>query len=112
MGKVERDLVQACQEARRDAIMNNKRTDLVIRPFDRTISVPGAFDTVQIPTSVKIEILGVNFVELENAEEARVHFNPNSTSDEFTIVLHGADGSFRRIDLDTVTALPVVKDLR
>lgn len=112
MGKAESDLVKACQEARRAAIMNNKTVDLVIRPLDHTISVPGAFDTVEIPKSVSIEILGVNFVQLETADEARVHFYRGSTSDEFTIVLHDTGGIYRRIDLDVVTALPTVSDLR
>jgi prepilin-type N-terminal cleavage/methylation domain-containing protein len=32
MGKVERDLVEACGDARRAAILNNQTTDLVFRP--------------------------------------------------------------------------------
>jgi hypothetical protein len=60
-----------------------------------------------------IDILGVNFIQLEKAEEARVHFFPNGTSDEFTILIHStSDGSYRKISLDTVTALTVVEDVR
>jgi prepilin-type N-terminal cleavage/methylation domain-containing protein len=105
MGKVERDMVQACQEARRAAIMNNQTTDLVIRPLDHTFSVPGAFDLVTIPNDINIEALGVNFNPMETQDEARVHFNPKGTSDEFVIILHGPDGSYRTIYLDCVTAL-------
>jgi prepilin-type N-terminal cleavage/methylation domain-containing protein len=112
MGKAERDLVLACQEARRAAIMNNQITDLVIRPLDRTISVPGGFGPVLIPNDVNIDIMGVNFIQMEKADEARVHFFPGGTSDEFTIVLHGADGSARKIYLDTVTALVRVDTIR
>jgi prepilin-type N-terminal cleavage/methylation domain-containing protein len=112
IGKAERDFVKACQDARQAAIMKNQRVDLVIRPLDKTFSVPGVFEAVEIPSSVKIEILGINFVELEGAEEARVHFNPNSTSDEFTMILYAVNGRYVRIDLDSVTALTVVKDLR
>jgi prepilin-type N-terminal cleavage/methylation domain-containing protein len=113
MGKVERDLMQACQEARRSAIMNNQTTDLVLRPLDRTFSVPGGnFKAVQIPNDIVISIMGVNFIQLEGAEEARVHFFPNGTSDEFTIVLQGAEGSARKIYLDTVTALPLVENIK
>jgi len=112
MGKMERDLVQACQEARRSAIMNNKTTDLVLRPRDRTFSVPGGFESVTIPNDVVIEIMGVNFIQMEQADEARVHFFPNGTSDEFTVVLHGSGGNYRKIYLDTVTALPVVEAIR
>jgi len=110
MGKVERDIVTACEEARRAAIMNNKTTDLVFHPMDRTFSVPGAFETVTIPNDVDITTLGVNFNSLETQPEARVHFNPKGTSDEFIIVLHGPDGSYRTIYLDCVTALVRVEN--
>ena len=112
IGKAERDLIQACQEARRAAIMNNQTTDLVIRPVDRTISVPGGFGPAVIPHDVNIDIMGVNFIQMETAEEARVHFFPGGTSDEFTIVLHGADGSARKYSLDTVTALVNIETIR
>jgi prepilin-type N-terminal cleavage/methylation domain-containing protein len=112
MGKLERDLVEACQQARRGAILNNKTTDLVIRPLDRTFGVPGAFGPAEIPNDVVIDIMGVNFIQMEGAEEAHVHFQPNGTSDEFTIVLHGSDGSYRKISLDIVTALPHVETIK
>jgi prepilin-type N-terminal cleavage/methylation domain-containing protein len=108
MGKVERDLVQACQEARRAAIINNQPTDLVIRPLDRTFSVPGVFAPVEIPNDIIIQELGVNFNELVDREEVRVRFTTGGTSDEFIIILHGSDGSYRTIYLDCVTALPRV----
>jgi prepilin-type N-terminal cleavage/methylation domain-containing protein len=110
MGKVERGLIEACQCARRAAILNNQDTDLVIRPLDRTFNVPGAFDTVEIPYDIVIVTLGVNFLPLEGEEEARVRFTPRSTSDEFLIVLHGSDGAYRTIYLDAVTALPVIEN--
>ena len=112
MGKAERDLVQACQEARRSAIMNNRTTDLVIRPIDHTISVPGEFGPAVIPDDITIDILGVNFIQMEQADEARVRFFSGGTSDEFTIVLHGADGTYRKISLDTVTALVRVDNIK
>jgi prepilin-type N-terminal cleavage/methylation domain-containing protein len=112
MGKAERDLVQACQEARRAAIMNNQTTDLVIRPLDRTISVGSGFGPAIIPNDVNIEIMGVNFIQMEQAEEAHVHFFPGGTSDEFTIVLRAADGTARKISLDTVTALVRIDNIR
>jgi prepilin-type N-terminal cleavage/methylation domain-containing protein len=110
IGKVERQLVEACQQARRSAIMNNQTTDLVIRPLDHTFTVPGAFELVTIPNEVSITALGVNFVPMEAQEEARVHFYPKGTSDEFIIILHGYDGSYRTVYLDIVTALPRAAD--
>jgi type II secretory pathway pseudopilin PulG len=113
MRKAESDLLEACQAARRSAIMDNKDTDLVIHPIDRTLEVPGAFPQVELPPDIIIDILGVNFIQLEQAPEARVHFHPNGTSDEFTILLHSAaDGSYRKISLDTVTALVDVETVR
>jgi prepilin-type N-terminal cleavage/methylation domain-containing protein len=110
MGKVERDLVQACQDARRTAIVNNQPTDLVIRPVDRTFGVPGVFGPVEIPNDIVIEALGVNFNSMVGQDEARVHFTTGGTSDEFIIILHGSDGSYRTIYLDCVTALPRVEN--
>jgi prepilin-type N-terminal cleavage/methylation domain-containing protein len=110
MGKLERDLVEACEKARSSAIINNQTTDLVFRPMDRTFSVPGVFGPVEIPNDILIETLGVNFNEMGGAEEAHVHFTSGGTSDEFIIILHGSDGSYRTIYLDCVTALVRVEN--
>jgi Tfp pilus assembly protein FimT len=112
MGKAESELVEACQSARRDAIMNNHIALLILNPIDGTFEVPGADGRKELPTDVRIDILGVNFIDLTKAPEAQVHFFPNGTSDEFTIVIHSLDGATREIDLDTVVALPVVKTIR
>ena len=112
MRKAEYEMVEALREARRAAIMNNEKTFFVMRPLDGTFEVPGAYPTAQLPNDVVIEILGVNFVQLEKAEQANVAFFPNGTSDEFTIVLHTPGGVYRKISLDTLTALPDIEDLR
>jgi prepilin-type N-terminal cleavage/methylation domain-containing protein len=113
MRKAETEMLEACQDARRAAIMNNQTTDLVLHPIDGTFEVPGAFERTGFPGDIIIDILGVNFIQLEKADEARVHFFPNGTSDEFTILIHStSDGVYRKIYLDTVTALPVVEDVR
>jgi prepilin-type N-terminal cleavage/methylation domain-containing protein len=113
MRKAESELLEACQSARRSAIMDNKTTDLVIHPVDRTFEVSGAFPQAELPADIMIDIMGVNFIQLEQAPEARVHFYPNGTSDEFTILIHStADGSYRKISLDTVTALADVETVR
>jgi prepilin-type N-terminal cleavage/methylation domain-containing protein len=112
MRKAECDLIEACQSARRAAIMNNQTTDLVLYPVEGGFEVPGAFERTQLPDDIVIDTLGVNFIESKGLDQARVHFFPNGTSDELTIVLHGGDGSYREIDLDTVAALPVVKVIR
>jgi general secretion pathway protein H len=111
MRKAEYDVVLACKEARRAAIMNNQVTHLIIHPLLGSFEVPGAFPAAQLPDDVRIDILGVNFIQLEKADEADVRFFPNGTSDEFTILLHSGGGQLTEIDLDTIAALPVLKDL-
>jgi len=111
MRKAEYELVEACKEARRAAIMNNQTTDLVMHPVLGTFEVPGAFPEAQLPNDVIIDILGVNFIQYEKADQANVHFFPNGTSDEFTIVLHSS-GKYLKISLDTVTALPDIQDIQ
>ena len=72
----------------------------------------GTGGSAQLPTNVLIEMLDVNFVECKDAPSARVRFYANGTSDEFTLVLHGDDGEWRKISLELVTALPEVGLLR
>lgn len=110
MRKATSDLVEACNSARANAILEGKTSDLVIRPLDKTISA-GKFHAA-FPDNVWIEILGVNFVELQEAEEARVHFYPNGTSDEFTIVLKSDDGKAEKVSLEILTAIADVEVLK
>jgi hypothetical protein len=46
-----------------------------------------------------------------DAEEARVKFFPNGTSDDFTIVLESSAGT-RKVSLDCITALPDLEIIR
>ncbi len=102
-------IVEACSMARAQAILTGQVQEMVIRPIDGTISAPGKSDSVMIPQNVQIELLGVNFVELQTAEEAKVKFYPNGTSDEFTIVLRSDRNEWRKISLDIITAIPDVQ---
>jgi prepilin-type N-terminal cleavage/methylation domain-containing protein len=110
MRKAVSDLVEACSEARATAILSGTKTDLVIRPQDRKVS--GGTFSATFPDNVWIAILGVNFIQYEEAEEARVHFYPNGTSDEFTIVLKSNDSEAQKINLEVVTGLANVEVLR
>jgi prepilin-type N-terminal cleavage/methylation domain-containing protein len=111
MRKAVDDIMEACKSARADAILGQHDADVVIRPMDRTISAPG-FKTAELPKNVDIQIMGVNFVQYELAEEAHVHFFANGTSDEFTIVLKDDQFQTRQISLDVITALPDLKIIR
>jgi prepilin-type N-terminal cleavage/methylation domain-containing protein len=110
MRKAVSDIVDACSDARADAILNSKTSDMVIRPQDRTIS--GGKFTATFDDNISIETLGVNFQELKDAEEAKVHFYSNGTCDEFTIVMQSSDDKGVQIDLEIMTGLADVKTLR
>ena len=110
MRKAVSDIVEACSGARAAAILTGQTADLVIRPQDKTIS--GGKFSATIPENVGIEILGVNFMELQEADEARVHFYGNGTSDEFTIVLTTDEHKAMKISLEVVTGLADVEVIR
>jgi prepilin-type N-terminal cleavage/methylation domain-containing protein len=111
MRKAQMDLMEACRDARRSAILTAQPAYLVIHPNDGTFEVPGQFHG-GFSDSVHIDILGVNFLEMEHADVARVRFNPNGTSDEFTIVFHGEDQSTVKVSLEPITALAQVEIIR
>jgi len=131
------DVVEACSTARAKAILSGTPAELRISPVSRTFVVAtGATNKPDAPRSaesnageapvpapsgpgfsatlspeITIEMLDVNYQELKDAEEARVRFYPNSTSDEFTIVLQHQQRDWRKITLDLVTALAEVQVL-
>jgi prepilin-type N-terminal cleavage/methylation domain-containing protein len=110
MRKAVDDVMEACKAARSDAIMNQKTAEVVFHPMDGTISAPGYHG--EFPKNVEIQIMGVNFIQYEKAEEAKVRFLPNGTSDEFTIVLQDDEGQTRKITLDVITGLPDLEVIR
>ncbi|MGA3180956.1 MAG: type II secretion system protein [Verrucomicrobiota bacterium] len=108
MRKAQSDLLEACKNARGEAILKAAPQDLIFRPLDKTFSAPGGISAA-LPESVDIDLLGVNEISYEQEESARVRFYPNGTSDEFIIVIHSLkDGSRCTITLDPVTALAEV----
>ncbi|MDB6057084.1 MAG: hypothetical protein JWO95_928 [Verrucomicrobiales bacterium] len=111
MRKAVDDVMDACKAARSEAILKQKTSDVVFHPADGTVSAPG-FQAATFPKNVEIQILGVNFVQYEKADEAKIHFFPNGTSDEFTIVLQDDQFQTRQISLDVMTGLPDVEAIR
>jgi len=111
MRKAQMDLMEACRDARRTAILTAQPAYLVFHPTEGTFEVPGQFQAA-FPQDIVIDILGVNFLQMEHADVARVRFNPNGTSDEFTIVVHGTDGSMIKLSLEPITALAHVDIVR
>lgn len=133
MRKAVSDIVEVCSNARAQAILRGTTVELRIRPQEgrfevtapptapRPGSTPGEEPRVeavvpapppprsglsaQIPDRIGFEMVDVNFVEYKEAEEARVRFHPNGTSDEMTVVLRSDKNEFRRISLEVTTGL-------
>ncbi len=130
-----KDVMEACQQARAAAILTGTPYELLINPGSKDFKVvpaatvsqvtanivgpppdvlqpektaappPAASFSTQISQSISIEMLDVNFLEYKDAEEARVKFRPNGTSDEFTLVLRSDANEWRKISLEVTTGL-------
>jgi type II secretion system protein H len=118
-------LLEACATARAQAILRGSLVELRIRPQDYTFEVaaagagaaatpsgprpePKAGDghglfNLKLPEEIGIEELAVNFQLLKEAEAVAVRFQPNGTSDEFTVVIRSLHGELRKVTLDPVT---------
>jgi prepilin-type N-terminal cleavage/methylation domain-containing protein len=130
------DLVEGCSHARARAILNGVPAVLTIRASDGQLAVRQSAtnevtqaegDAAEPPASgatsnqsvfsarlhedIAVSLLYVNLKDQMEAEEARVRFYPNGTSDEFTIILE-ANGQIRKISLECVTGLPDVEVIR
>jgi prepilin-type N-terminal cleavage/methylation domain-containing protein len=108
ISKAINDVFDACQEARAQAVLGQGKVELVIHPLDGSIEV-GKF-TGQIPKNVSIIMVGVNFIDFTQSEEARVGFYPNGTSDEFSLTIQGEKGEIQEIYLDIITGTPEIRD--
>ena len=129
-----RDVMEACSRARAQAILQGVVAEVRFHPQSRHFEVGAAphdasFDSLsgaptpepsaapssdpriaagfsaELSDQLHLEMLDVNFIEYKDAEEARVRFYPNGTSDEFTMVLHSDTGEYRKISLEVVTGL-------
>lgn len=108
--KAQMDLLEACKDARAAAILTGQPVYLTFHPVEGTFEAPG-FQS-KLPGDIVIDMLAVNFVQLEHADLARVRFNPNGTSDEFTIVIHGGNLESVKLTLEPITALASFQSLR
>jgi prepilin-type N-terminal cleavage/methylation domain-containing protein len=135
------DIETACSKARAAAILRGWPMELVIRaetgelrvaparddrgavpasapgqgepiesPADQTAS-QGALFSARLNENVAVKLLYVNLKDQMEAEETRVHFYPNGTSDEFTMIMQAGTG-LRKISLECVTGLATVEVIR
>ena len=87
-----RDLVEVCENARRQAILKGQVSELVIHPQTRRFEVAGmsgSGTSVQLADGVTIDLLDINMAgrAYEKAEIAKVRFYPTGTSDEMKMVI-------------------------
>ena len=64
--------------------------------------------SARLNENIAVTLLYVNLKDQMEAEETRVHFYPNGTSDEFTMIVQAGNG-MRKISLECVTALATVE---
>ena len=132
------DFVDGCSQARALAILDGVPAELAIRaadgqmivrrvstnsvgqaPSEGEIARPAAAGapsgaagfSARLHEDIAVTLLYVNLKDQMEAEESHVHFYPNGTSDEFTIVLESRLG-VRKISLDCVTAIADVEFVR
>jgi Tfp pilus assembly protein FimT len=111
------DINQAMTQARANAILSGQPADLIIHPGGRggqmsvDVTGPGKFSAI-LPKEVSIEILGVNFVEMQTWDQAKVTFQPNATCDEFAMVIKSEEGEYYKITLEPLSGLETAEKIR
>ncbi|MGD1088718.1 MAG: type II secretion system protein [Verrucomicrobiota bacterium] len=138
MRKAVNDVLEICSHARAQAILNDVPVTVVFHPQAREITIgavqvssstdnlfpsdappaistpatgPKPVNSAQFDDSIAIEMLAINLLEYKDADEARVRFFPNGTSDEMTLVLHSGD-QWRKITIEVTTALASVEVMK
>jgi hypothetical protein len=136
MRKAVADVMEACSQARAQAILRGVTTEIRIDPLEGSIEVGiaperksfendapsdrasapagggSSFFHARLSRRMSIEMLDVNFQEYKESDEGRVQFHPNGTSDEFTLVLKSDQGEWRKITLEVTTALADIEFIR
>jgi prepilin-type N-terminal cleavage/methylation domain-containing protein len=110
MNKATHELMEACKQARANAILSGQPAKLTFQPNQSRFSTAGCSGS--IPGNVNILSLGINFIEYAGTDDASVTFYHTGTSDEFEITLQDDQGQLRQIYLDIVTGCAQLKDLR
>ena len=137
--KAVNDVLNICSHARAQAILQSAPVSVIFHPRSgevalgvvaATNSTAGFLSTAapagetknsgsstsplnsaQFDDSVGTDMLDINLLEYKDADEARVRFFPNGTSDEMTLVLHAGD-QYRKITLEVTTGLASVEVIR
>lgn len=120
------DVMEVCSNARAQAILQNKISEVVFFPQDGRVEMRGAVGSSGFPQrasaaglkhsgtsavigrSVGIDMLDINLMEFKDKEEGHVRFYPNGTCDEMTLILRSPAGEQRGITLEITTGLATV----
>ena len=139
MRKAVNDVMEICSHARAQAVLQGVTTAVVFHPQSRQVAIAGvetansvddsaqsvvptsgskpstsgasSLNSTQFADSIIIDMLDINLLEYKDADEARVRFFPNGTSDEMTLVLHSGD-QYLKITLEVTTGLASVEAIR
>jgi hypothetical protein len=117
MRKAIDDLQEVCFQARAQAIMQNRRVTVTFHPLDRSFSTDGGgagssgmVTSSVLPDGVFFDMLYINLMDFGASDPAWVHFFPDGTSDEMTVVLHAKD-QWKKITLEYSTGIPILSDV-
>ena len=139
MRKAVNDVMEICSHARAQAVLQGVTTTVVFHPQSRQVALAGvetadsvdgsaqsvvptgeskppasgtsSLNSTQFADGITIDMLDINLLEYKDADEARVRFFPNGTSDEMTLVLHSGD-QYLKITLEVTTGLASVEVIR
>ncbi len=139
MRKAVNDVMEICSHARGQAVLQGVTTTVVFHPQSRQVALAGveainsvdgsvqsvvptggskpstsgtpSLNSTQFADGITIDMLDINLLEYKDADEARVRFFPNGTSDEMTLVLHSGD-QYLKITLEVTTGLASVEVIR
>ena len=136
--KAVNDVLNICSHARAQAILHGVTTTVVFHPRSGDVMLAGiattnatagfappgdrarepappphrfALNSTQFGDSITIDMLDINLSEYKDADEARVRFFPDGTSDEMTLIIHSGD-QYRKITLEVTTGLASVEAMQ
>ncbi len=110
MRKAVSDVTELLGDARAQAILKGQTTDVSFHPADNRLD-SSTGKSVVLADGIAMEGIGINLMDFSETEVSRVHFFPNGTSDELTLVLHSGD-DWRKITLEFSTALVKAEPLK
>jgi prepilin-type N-terminal cleavage/methylation domain-containing protein len=130
--KAVNDVMDICSHARAQAILHGVPVSVVFHPQSGAVALASVATTsllndfasseapaseaktstsdasplnsTQFAADISIDMLDINLLEYKDADEARVRFFPDGTSDEMTLILHSG-GQYRKITLEVTTGL-------